>query len=61
MFNTKEWEYINDPTLEEFREQEWIVAMFLIKHAEAIEFHKDLLTKIKFLSKLIEEELDNRK
>ncbi len=61
MFNPKEWEYINDPTSEEFREQEWVVAMFLVKHMEAMEFHKDLLTKIKFFSKLIEEELDNRK
>ena len=61
MFNPREWEYINDPTSEEFREQEWIVAMFLVKHAEALEFHKDLLSKIAFLSELIEEELDNRK
>jgi hypothetical protein len=35
--------------------------MFLVKHAEALEFHKDLLSKIAFLSELIEEELDNRK
>lgn len=61
MFNPKEWEYINDPTSEKFRDQEWINAMFLVKHMEAMEFHKDLLTKIEFLSKLIEEELDNRK
>jgi hypothetical protein len=61
MFNTKEWEYINDPTSEEFREQEWIVAMFLVKHMEAMEFHKDLLAKIEFLTALIKEELDQRK
>ena len=61
MFNPKEWEYINDPTSEEFREQEWIVAMFLVKHMEAMEFHKALLTKIEFLTALIKAELDQRK
>jgi len=33
----------------------------LVKHMEAMEFHKALLSKIEFLSTLIEEELDNRK
>jgi hypothetical protein len=61
MFNPIEWDYINDPTSEKFREQEWIVAMFLVKHMEAMEFHKALLSKIEFLSELIEEELDIRK
>lgn len=61
MFNPKEWEYINDPTSPEFREQEWINAMFLVKHMEAMEFHKDLLSKIEVLKELIEDELDNRK
>lgn len=60
MFNTKEWEYINDPTSAEFREQEWVVAMYLVKHLEAKEFHKQLLNKIEFLSKLISEELAYR-
>jgi len=61
MFNPKEWEYINDPTSQEFREQEWIITMYLVKHMEAMEFHKVLLSKIEFLRTLIEEELDNRK
>jgi len=61
MFNPKEWEYINDPTSEEFKEQEWINAMYLVKHKEAMEFHKALVTKIDFLSRLIKEELKARK
>jgi len=61
MFNPIEWEYINDPTSEKFRDQEWVNAMFLVKHMEAMEFHKALLSKIEFLSKLIEEELEYRK
>lgn len=61
MFNPTEWEYINDPTSGEFREQEWIVAMFLVKHMEAMEFHKAFLTKIEFLTALIKAELYQRK
>ncbi|MGB5385949.1 MAG: DUF6090 family protein [Eudoraea sp.] len=61
MFNPNEWEYINDPTSEKFREQEWINAMYLVKHKEAMEFHKALLSKNEFLNELIVEELDNRK
>ena len=61
MFNRKEWEYINDPTSQTFRDQEWAQTMYLVKHAEAMEFHIALLSKVEFLARLIEEELDERK
>ncbi len=61
MFNAKEWEFINDPTSQEFRDLEWVNTMYLIKHLEAMEFHKVLLTKIEFLTALIKEELEQRK
>lgn len=61
MFNVKEWEFINDPTSQEFRNLEWANAMYLVKHLEAMEFHKVLLTKIEFLTALIKEELKQRK
>lgn len=60
MFNAKEWEFINDPTSREFRDLEWVNTIYLLKHFEAMEFHKALLTKIEFLTALIKEELEQR-
>ncbi len=60
MFDPSEWEYINDPTSQAFKDQEWAATIYLIKHSEAMEFHKSLLKKVEFLTEQIETELGQR-
>jgi hypothetical protein len=61
MFDPSEWEYINEPTSQAFKDQEWAATMYLVKHREAKELHKTLLKKIGFLTQEIEAELNERK
>jgi hypothetical protein len=61
MFNRSDWEYINDPASQAFKDQEWAATIYLLKHSEAMEFHKKLLTKVEFMIELVENELDRRK
>ncbi len=61
MFNPTEWEYINDPTSQDFKDQEWAQAMYHVKYAEAMELHLKLLPKIQFIMEQIERELEARK
>jgi len=61
MFDPSEWEYINEPTSQAFKDQEWAATMYLVKHREAKELHKTLMKKIGFLTQEIEAELNERK
>lgn len=61
MFNATEWKYINDPTSQDFKDQEWAQTMYYVKNAEAMELHKKLIVKVKFLIGQIDRELEQRK
>ncbi|MBT8308571.1 MAG: hypothetical protein KJN85_16640 [Maribacter sp.] len=60
MFNETEWKFINDPTSQDFKDQEWAQAMYYVKNAEALELHKKLIIRVKFLIGQIDRELEQR-